>query len=222
MPANDVIQQPANGSSSTTQAVIRALVCAHCRKGRLDPAGKRPGEQVACPACGGLSKVTLEMTLGEEKLLERQRNREKAKRTFAELSEEEKLEFIAKKGGVAQMYWFLQYRLGPKGMLGLYLGAFLLVAGLVLAYALTFGGMEIRAIAWYWWVLTIVGGGVLGFVGWFVHGTASHYYKKHKAASGGDTRRTASARRNATTVRTAKPSTTARRPGQSSRTNGPR
>jgi hypothetical protein len=211
-----------NGAAPAPVPVLRALVCPHCRKGRLDPTGKRPGEPVTCPACGGATKATLEMTLGEERILERQSRRDKAKRSFAELNAEEKLEFIGKQGFLPQMYYFLLYRLGPKGMLGLYLGLFLLFGGLFLTYQLTFGKKVLNTVPWWVWLLAVVGGGLLGLVGWFIHGTAMHYYQKHKAAAAAaDPRKGLSSRRTATTVRTRTPSSTSRRAG-SSRKNGAR
>jgi hypothetical protein len=59
-------QPPAGEPAADTPAFISAFfVCRFCRKGRLDPAGKKPGEDMACPQCGKLTKVTLEHTLGE-------------------------------------------------------------------------------------------------------------------------------------------------------------
>jgi hypothetical protein len=217
-----------NGApKSAASTVLRALICPHCRKGRLDPTGKRPGEAVTCPACGGATKATLEMTLGAERLLQRQSQRDRSKRTFGELNEEEKLEFIGKQSTVQQMYYFLLLRLGPRGLIGVYLGLFVLFGGLILTYLLTFGGYTLRSVPWWVWPLAVLGGGLLGLVGWFVHGTVMHYYQKGKAAAAAaDPRRSgASSRRAAaTTVRTRTPSSTstpARRAG-SSRNNAKR
>jgi hypothetical protein len=231
MPENAPIPPPApapvpppagDAAPGAGAAVARGLVCSQCRKGRLDPAGKRPGEQILCPACGQPATVTLEMTLGQDRIIERQRNLSKALRSFSELSDEEKLEFIAGQDIFGRLFYVLQYELGPKGMKGLYLGLVVLYGGLMITYALTFGGMKLREIAWYWWLVTIGGGGFLGLLGWFVHGTAMHYYQKRQAAKeAANPRRSkaASARRNASTVRTKVPTATAGRP-DSSKPNG--
>jgi hypothetical protein len=225
-PAPAPAPPPADGTGAGTgpAPAARALVCAHCRKGRLDPAGKRPGEQIQCPACGKPVTVTLQMTLGEDRIIERQRNVAKALRSFGELSEEEKLEFIAGQDSFGQLFYFLQYQVGPKGMTGVYLGLVVLYGGLMITYALTYGGMKLREIAWYWWLVAVLGGGFLGVLGWFVHGTAMHYYQKHKAAKeAANPRRSkaASARRNASTVRTKAPTTAAKRPGPDGPAGGP-
>ncbi|HOX06309.1 MAG TPA: hypothetical protein PK280_07905 [Planctomycetota bacterium] len=222
-PSGSGAPQGGAAPKTATSAVLRALICPHCRKGRLDAAGKRPGEPVTCAVCGGVTKATLEMTLGEERIFERQSRRDKAKRSFAELSDEEKIEFIAKQGALAQMYYYLLFRLGPKGMLGLYLGIFLLFGTLFMTYQLTFGQKTLDAAPWWVWVLAILGGGVLGFVGWFVHGTVMHYYQKRKAAAAAaDPRRAgASSRRSAAvTVRTKAPSTATTRRAGPGRTSG--
>jgi hypothetical protein len=212
-------EQP-TGQAPGAAPVARALVCGHCHKGKLDPAGRRPGEEIRCPLCGKASKVTLEMTLGEERILERQKSREQAKRTFRELSDEEKLEFLARQSGVIQMYYYLQYQLGPRGMVAIYLGLFVLFGGLIITYLLTYGGMELRTekLSVGTVLLWVLGGAFLGLVGWFVHTTVMFYYQKSKAAAdAADPRRGASSSRRTAAIRN-KPSSTRLKPPPAART----
>jgi len=182
----------------------RAFVCWSCRKGKLDPAGKQLGEDMICPLCGKATKVTLEHAMGEEAAARRQKAKETAKKDFDQLSPEEKLELIAKKGGLEQLWYFLKFQLGPRGMVALYLVMVVLFAAALLTYLLTIGGYEMRSVSPWTVVAVIVGGAVAGFVGWFVHGTAMYYYKKKKAQAGAAEGKGGSARRRVSSVR-AKP-----------------
>ena len=216
LPAPAAPEGPPDQAPSAAGAapVARVLVCGHCHKGKLDPAGRRPGQEVQCPLCGKASKVTLEMTLGEERILERQKSREQAKRTFRELSDEEKLEFLAKQSGIVQMYYYLLYQLGPRGMVALYLGLFVLFGGLFITYLITVVGMELRTEKLSVWMVVswVLGGAFLGLVGWFVHTTVMFYYQKSKAAANAaDPRRGAASSRRTTAIRN-KPSSTRIKP----------
>jgi len=187
--------------------VARALVCPGCRRGRLDPAGKRPGDSTTCPACGAAARVTLEMTLGGERILQRQSQREMARRTFGELDDSEKLEFIGRQGAIRRIYYFLLYRLGPRGLTGLYLGCLALFAALFLTYLVRVKGVTISPAPWWVWLATVGGGGLIGALGWLIHTTAVHYYRKHRAAAAGASpRKGPPAHRRADAVRPKAPS----------------
>jgi len=194
----EVPQVPPEGAPAPA---ARAFLCWSCHKGKLDPAGKQLGEDMACPACGKTTKVTLEHVMGEEAAARRQKAKETAKKDFDELSPEEKLQLIGKKSGFEQLWYFLKYQLGPRGMVALYLVALVLFAGAFMTYLLTIGGYEMQSVSPWTVVAVIVGGAVAGFVGWFVHGTVMYYYKKRKAQAGAAEGKGGSARRRVSSVR---------------------
>jgi hypothetical protein len=206
-------RKPQAEGAGSAPPVARALVCGQCHKGKLDPAGKKPGEEIRCPLCGKSSKVTLEMTLGEERILDRQKSREQAKRTFQEMSDEEKLEFLARQGGITQIYYYLLYQLGPRGMVAVYLGLFVLFFGMFLTYLLTVAGYELRSVSAWTVVGVVAGGALMGLLGWFVHTTTTFYLKKKKAEKdAADPRRGASSSRRTAAVRKAPSSTRSKPP----------
>jgi DNA-directed RNA polymerase subunit RPC12/RpoP len=185
-------------------APVRAFVCARCHKGRLDPAGLKMGEAMACPECGARTKVTLEHLMGEERASRRQ----KIKKTFDDMSDEEKADFLAEKGAAERFYYFLRYKLGPRGMILLYLAFIVVVATLIIGQKLASGEYELRSVKWWVVVLWIVGGAAIGVAGHFGYIAAMYYYKKHIAPKNGGGRtgsRRASVRRRASSTRKGPP-----------------
>jgi hypothetical protein len=168
--------------SPTGQAapVARAFLCRRCRRGRLDPAGLSLGENMTCPECGALAQVTLEHVMGEE----RATRREKARKTFEEMTDEEKAEYLAGKGALERLLIFVRHRLGPKGMAALYLGLLVVVVLGVIFAKLSSGGYRLRAVSWWVVVLWIVGGALAGVIGHFSYVTIMYHYKKHLAQQG--------------------------------------
>lgn len=174
--------QPETGEGAPAPApppVPRAFVCPACRKGRLDPAGKRLGQDMTCPACGRRTKVALEHLMGEE----RASRRERAKKPFDEMSDEEKAEFLAKKSGLERFYFFLRHRLGPRGMVVAYLVLVVLVVAILISPGLLSGRLYLKKIAWYWWLVALVAGAALGVAGHFGYVALRFYWKKRRAAS---------------------------------------
>jgi len=193
----EVPQVPPEGAPAPA---ARAFLCWSCHKGKLDPAGKQLGEDMACPACGKTTKVTLEHVMGEEAATRRQKAKEAAKKDFDQLSPEEKLQLVGRKSGFEQLWYFLKFQLGPRGMVALYLVALVLFAGAFLTYLLIFTNLELRSVSPWTVVAVIAGGAAAGFVGWFVHGTAMYYYEKRKARAAASEGKPVSPRRRVNSV----------------------
>jgi len=70
---------------------------------------------------------------------ERASRRQKIKKTFDDMSEEEKAAFLAEKGAAERFYYFLRYKLGPRGMVLLYLAFIVVVATLIIGTKLASG-----------------------------------------------------------------------------------
>ncbi len=188
------------GETAQVPPVAKAFICSRCRKGKLDPTGLGMGDWMACPDCGHRTKVTLEHTMGEERASRRQ----KTKKTFEEMDEEEKAEFLAKKSAVERFFFFLKYKLGPKGMVALYLGVVVLAGVGTIVYKVVCEGMEFNWPPWWVWPLTVIGAGLLGVVAHFAYVSLMHYYKKNiapKTAGGPRGSRRMSTRRRSSSVR---------------------
>jgi len=194
----------AAGETAPVAPVAKLFVCARCGKGRLSPAGLQIGSEMACPECGHRIKVTLEHLMGEERASRRQ----KVKKTFDEMSDEEKAEFLAGKSAVERFYYFLRYKLGPKGMIILYLAFIVTVGMLIIGTKLASGQYTMRSVSWWVVVLWIFGGAAVGVAGHFGYIAVLYYYKKHLAPKGGgrSSTRRASVRRREGSSRKGPPS----------------
>jgi hypothetical protein len=182
--------------------VAKAFICSWCRKGKLDPAGLRIGEMMACPDCGRETKVTLEHVMGEERASRRQQ----AKKTFEEMSDEERAEFLAKKTALEKIIIFVRYKLGPKGIVIIYLTLLVLIATLIIGAKVASGEWEFQKVSWWKVILWIVSGAVVGVAAHFGYVTLMYYYKKNiapKTAGGprGSSRRGSVRRRSISTRR---------------------
>jgi len=189
-----------SGETARLAPVAKVFVCGRCRKGRFDPTGLQIGEEMACPECGHKVKVTLEHLMGEERASRRQ----KIKKTFEDMSEEEKAAFLAEKSSAERFYYFLRYKLGPKGMIILYLAFIVVVGMLIIGGKLASGQYTLRSVSWWVVVLWIVGGAAIGVVGHFSYIAIMYYYKKKFAANAGGGRsgaRRTSVRRRASSSR---------------------
>lgn len=177
------------GPSADDAAPIPAIfLCRFCRKGRLNPSGKKPGEEMACPACGKPIKVTLEHTLGEEHLARRQSAREAARVPFHALPEEKQLEILARKTGAGKCWYLLMYHLGPKGMVALYLGTLVMLVAALVSYRVVSrdpGEPWFQPHPWWYWLVAAgagAGAGLLGFFGWV---TFAHFRNRARGRTKG-------------------------------------
>ena len=188
------------GETAQVPPVAKAFICSRCRKGKLDPTGLRMGDWMACPDCGHRTKVTLEHTMGEERASRRQ----KTKKTFEEMDEEEKAEFLAKKSAVERFFFFVKYKLGPKGIIILYLSLIVAVAALIIGSKLASGDYVFKSVQWWVVLLWIVGGAAVGIGAHFGYVSLMYYYKKNiapKTAGGPRGSRRMSTRRRSSSVR---------------------
>ena len=188
--------QPTGEKPAAAPTPIPAIfLCRSCRKGRLDAAGRKPGEDMTCPNCGKPTKVNLEHTLGEEHVAQRQKAREAARVPFHDLPEEKQLELLSRKTGVEKLWFRLMHRLGPKGMVVLYLGIVISLAAALIAYVVIVLGWRFKDHPWWYWLVAVgvgVGAGLAGFVGWV---TFTYYRDKRCAAAGAAKEQRASGRR---------------------------
>jgi hypothetical protein len=189
----------AAGETARAAPVAKAFVCSKCRKGKLDATGLRMGDWMACPECGHRTKVTLEHTMGEERASRRQ----KVKKTFEEMDEEERAAYLASKTPVERFFLFVRHKLGPKGVVSVYLGLVVLVGAGVIAYKVIVEGMTINWPPWWVWPLTLLGAALLGVGAHFGYVSLMYYYRKNIApkTAGSETsssRRIASRRRSST------------------------
>lgn len=211
MADDEIFQEPESEAPAEGEGAAEALppapipaifLCRFCRKGRLDPGDRKPGEDMACPACGKLTKVTLEHTLGEERVSRRQKARQAQRVPFHQLPEDKQLEILAKKTGAEKYWYLLMYHLGPKGMVVLYLGIVVIAATAALAYALTLGGMEIKDHPWWYWLVYPLVGAAVGLAGFFGWVTFKHYRAKAHSATADLRENRGSTRRRLSSVRT--------------------
>ncbi len=178
--------------------VAKAFICARCKKGKLDPAGLSMGEAMACPDCGHLTNVTLEHLMGEARASQRQR----AKKAFGEMSDEEKADYLATKTALEKFVIFVRFKLGAKGVAGIYLGLLVVVTALIVAYLLLFGGYHMRSVSIWTVIGTIVGAAVVGVVAHFGYVALMYHYKKMQNAKGDSSAsRRASTRRRRSSIR---------------------
>jgi len=168
---------PAGLETVEIPPVAKSFVCARCRKGKLDPTGLKIGDWMACPDCGHRSKVTLEHVMGEE----RASRRAQAKKTFEDMDDEEKAEFLAGKNGLEKFIIFVKHKLGPKGVVIIYLTLVVLIAALVVGYNVAAGHWEFRGFAWWKVILWLGGGAAVGVAGHFGYVTLMYYYRKNLA-----------------------------------------
>ncbi|MHC4915236.1 MAG: hypothetical protein ACYTGB_07070 [Planctomycetota bacterium] len=192
--------EEAVGETAQVAPVAKAFICSRCRKGKLDPTGLKMGDWMACPDCGHRTKVTLEHTMGEERASRRQ----KTKKTFEEMDDEEKAEFLAKKTPVERFFFFVKYKLGPKGIVILYLSLIVVVAILIIGAKLASGEYELKTVKWWVVLLWIIGGAAVGIGAHFGYVSLMYYYKKNiapKTAGGPRGSRRMSTRRRSSSVR---------------------
>jgi DNA-directed RNA polymerase subunit RPC12/RpoP len=171
----------ASGETARLAPVAKVFICGRCRKGRFDPTGLQIGQEMACPECGHRVKVTLEHLMGEERASRRQ----KVKKTFEDMTEDEKAAFLAEKSSAERFYYFLRYKLGPKGMVILYLAFIVVVGMLIIGSKLASGQYTLRSVSWWVVVLWIVGGAAIGVAGHFGYIAIMYYYKQKFAPKGG-------------------------------------
>lgn len=188
------------GETTSAPPVARAFICARCKKGRLDPTGLKMGQAMACPECGHRTRVTLEHTMGEERASRRQ----KVKKTFEEMTEEERADFLFEKNALEKLMIFIRFKLGPRGVVGLYLSLVVVAAAIIIGGKLASGDYEMQSVEWWVVVLWIIGGALAGVAGHFGYVTLLYYYKKKQAAKGGGGRRS-SVRRRSSSIRRKKP-----------------
>ena len=178
--------------------VAKAFICTRCKKGRLDPVGLKMGEAMACPDCGHLTNVTLEHLMGEARASQRQRGR----KPFSEMSDEEKADYLATKTALEKFVIFVRHKLGAKGVAGIYLGLVVVITGLIVTYLLVFGGYHMRSVSMWTVIGTIVGAAVVGVVAHFAYVALMYHYKKMRASKGDSSAsRRASTRRRRSSIR---------------------
>jgi len=199
MPEEPVGGEPTDGQETVNvPPVARSFVCSKCGQGKLDPTGMKIGEWMACPECGHRAKVTLEHVMGEERASRRQQ----AKKVFEDMNDEEKAEFLAKKTALERGLLFVKHKLGPKGVVIIYLGLIVVVAGLIITSKVAAGEWEFKAVAWWTVVLWVVGGAAVGVAGHFGYVTLMYFYRKNIAdKSGGSGARRGSVRRRSASTR---------------------
>lgn len=178
--------------------VAKAFICTRCKKGRLDPVGLKMGEAMACPDCGHLTNVTLEHLMGEARASQRQR----AKKPFSEMNDEEKADYLATKTALEKFIIFVRHKLGARGVVGIYLGLMVVITALIVTYLLLFGGYHMRSVSMWTVIGTIVGAAVVGVVAHFGYVALMYHYKKMRASKGDSSAsRRASTRRRRSSIR---------------------
>jgi DNA-directed RNA polymerase subunit RPC12/RpoP len=197
-------EEPVDGESPVGQETVnvppvaKSFVCSKCGQGKLDPTGMKIGEWMACPECGHRAKVTLEHIMGEERASRRQQ----AKKVFEDMNDEEKAEYLAKKTALERFLLFVKHKLGPKGVIIIYLSLILLMAGLIITSKVATGEWEFKEVVWWKVVLWVVGGAAVGVAGHFGYVTLMYFYRKNiTEKSGGSGSRRGSVRRRSISTR---------------------
>ncbi len=194
---HEAVDGPAGRETVEIPPVAKSFICTRCRKGKLDPTGLKIGDWMVCPDCGHRTKVTLEHVMGEERASRRQQ----AKKTFEDMNEEEKAEFLAKKSGLEKFLIFVKYKLGPKGVVIIYLGVIVLFAALIITTKVLSGEWEFKEVVWWKVILWLVGGAAIGVAGHFGYVTLMFYYRKNLADKNAGSGRRGSVRRRSMSTR---------------------